>query len=97
MTGRLSGHVPGTLARCGSTGPIKIEGVAMYALKLKSGALASDTLAFSKTECWGKAYDHVAYYEGEEWGRKYWKRWEASLRSARKLGYRIVSVKLVEV
>lgn len=69
----------------------------MYVLKLPSGTLVPDTFSMTKSECWGKSFPWVALSEGAEWRERFYKRWEHSLKSARKLGYRMVKVKLVEV
>ena len=45
------------------------------------------TFAESKRAVWEKAYAYVAYELG--WGFRYWKRWDASLRAARRAGFKI--------
>jgi hypothetical protein len=68
----------------------------LYALKCKSGLLVPETLARTVSECWGLSFDHVAFAEGEKWRERYWKRWRPAMLSAKRLGYSIVRVKLVE-
>ena len=68
----------------------------MYALKFPSGKLVTSTLSHTREECWGKSFDHVAYAEGTAWRSKFWKRWNPSLTAAKKKGYKMVKVKLVE-
>ena len=68
-----------------------------YCLKTPRGKLYEHTLAPSKHKCWGKSFETAAFSLGSSWRERYWKRWDQSLRSARKHGYRIVKVKIVEV
>jgi len=49
-------------------------------------AVWDDTISDTKRECWDKAYPEVADALGNDWAVKYWKRWDASVRSAAKLG-----------
>ena len=67
----------------------------MYALKLPSGKLVTETLARNRLECWGNSFGYVALAVGDGWGEKYWKKWDAARRDAYKRGYRIARVKLV--
>lgn len=53
----------------------------------KGCSVYDETIAQTKTECWAKAYPEVCAELGEEWASKYWKRWDASIRSAAKLGF----------
>jgi hypothetical protein len=55
------------------------------------------TFAETRHECWSIAFVSVANAEGLEWQRRYWKRWSPSIRSARRRGWRVVRVRLVEV
>ena len=70
----------------------------LYCLRNKRGTLFPDTLAATRGGVWGcGGFDTVASIEGNEWRVEYWKRWEESKASARRLGYRIVEVSLTEV
>lgn len=67
----------------------------IYALKSPGGFIVSETVATSNAEAWEKAYRFLAEIDSA-WGARYWKRWEASRRSARKRGWMIVKCELVE-
>lgn len=65
---------------------------------VKDGKVFVETIAERKSDVWcgshwgHSGYDVVSRLEGQEWRQKYWKRLEASMESARRLGYRIVKV-----
>lgn len=51
-----------------------------------------------ESDVWGSgAYEAVSRAEGEEWARKFWKRWNESIASAKKHGWRFVPVLLSEL
>lgn len=67
-----------------------------WALKTPQGLLLSGTMEPSKADCWDEAIPVIDRIEGEQW----WKHTQgrsAALAAARKLGYRVVKVRLVEV
>jgi len=68
-----------------------------WCLKTPGGHLLDETTGYTLHECWGNAFGIVARLEGKEWETTYYKRWDPSIRSAKKLGYKFVKVKLVEV
>ena len=63
-----------------------------FAMRAPDGTLWPYTIADDKDRCWALAYDHM----GEAFCARYWKRWEASIAAARRNGYRIVPVDVVE-
>lgn len=67
----------------------------LYCLKDKEGSLLYWTI--STTESNAFDFDYIAQIEGEDWKTKYWKRINASMRSAFKLGWSIVEVTVKEV
>jgi hypothetical protein len=70
----------------------------LYCLRGKDGTLYHSTMAGTKTEVWGnECYFIVADEEGDAWRNKYWKRWDASMASAKRLGWNIVPVVIREV
>lgn len=66
-------------------------------LKRPDGLYDAETFAPNSDQCWVAAFDVVARELGDEWRAKFWKRWRPSIESARRRGYRIVKVRLVEV
>ena len=68
---------------------------ALWAMKDPDGNIYEDTLANTKTDAWN--FNHVAIREGTAWATKYWKRWNASVASAKRLGWKFVKVNIVEV
>lgn len=67
-----------------------------WALKSPEGIIFPNTLGRSKTDVWAEAFMEVASRE-KGFSDKYWHRWDASLRAAKKLGYSIVKVELIEI
>jgi hypothetical protein len=67
----------------------------LWAMKTPEGEILTDTIATTKQDTWD--YNAVARREGEAWATKYWKRWDASIASAKRLGWKFVQVKVVEV
>ena len=69
-----------------------------YCLKDKFGLLFPTTLSTSQLGCWENGgFEIVVQAEGDNWGRKYWKREKASIASAKRLGWKFQRVKIVEV
>ena len=66
-----------------------------WALTDPKGKLVEGTFGPTKSAIWENGYWAVAAREGDEWREKYWKRWDASIRSARRLGYKFVRVNIV--
>jgi hypothetical protein len=58
----------------------------IYVLRNSKGTY-TQTLSANRRECWSRGFDVVASELGDEWRKKYWKRWEPSIRSARRHGY----------
>ena len=69
--------------------------MSLYALRTPEGEIIADTIEETKRDCWTYAFGYVAFYLGQEWEQRYWKRWEPSLRSAKKNGYEIIKVKVL--
>lgn len=69
----------------------------LYVLISPSGEIFPRTLGTSKSDVWGLhgGFLYVATKEGDDWKFKYWKRWDESLRSARRLGYKITPCSVV--
>jgi hypothetical protein len=68
----------------------------LYVLKAPSGALVPETATAHRLYAWVKAYDFLSRID-DEFGKRYWKRWDASRRAARRRGWRVVRANLVEV
>ena len=54
----------------------------------KKTSLAS-TIGPTRDHCWEMGFWVVAEALGEDWRKKYWKRWEASIAAAERAGYTI--------
>ena len=67
----------------------------LYCLETPEGFLIASTLSNTKSDVWGKSFDFVAN-RTPDFEAKYWKKWDASLAAAKKLGYKIIKVKLVK-
>ena len=65
-----------------------------WALTDKKGRIFESTVRQSKNECWEHGYSMVAFEEGLAWSQKYWKRWDASIKSAKHLGYKFIRVEI---
>jgi hypothetical protein len=65
----------------------------LYAAKNPKGKLMWYTLSDTKESVWYRTFACL----DQEFQTKYWKQIIASRKAAKKLGYRIVEVKLVEV
>jgi len=68
-----------------------------WAIKGPNGRLISSTIAPTKDECWDYGYLALAHYEGADWEAEFWKRRDASIASAKALGYKFVRVEIREV
>lgn len=67
----------------------------LYALKSPGGWLMPETVAMTDRGCWTKSFDILYAGDPDFWSR-YWKRVAESRRAARRKGYRVVKVHLVE-
>ena len=68
----------------------------LWVLKTPTGALIKDTVRPTQSECWEWGFRFVSQ-EVSGFEAKYWKRWDASIAAAKRLGYRMVKVSLEEV
>lgn len=68
----------------------------VYALQAPSGLLVPETVTHERRQAWVNAYDYLCRIDAE-FGRRYWKKWDASQRAARKRGWRVVRAQLVAV
>lgn len=66
----------------------------VYALQAPSGELVPETVTHDKRQAWCKAFDFLCSID-PQYAQKYWKRWEASQRAARRRGWRVVRAALV--
>ena len=71
----------------------------LYAMKSPKGEIFSWTLAETKSECWYNSFNALCHPSelGEKWRNEFWKRENASKKSAFQHGYKIISIKLTEV
>lgn len=67
----------------------------LYCLVTPRGKFVESTVSADKGECWSRSFDYLCLKLGPEFSTKYWKRWDESIAAGRKLGYKIVKVKLV--
>ena len=56
-----------------------------------------ETARKTRDECWQVSWPIVVEKMGADWGSKYWKRWDASIKAAKKAGFIIERAKLVMV
>ena len=68
----------------------------LYCMETPKGRLLYDTVERSKTECWFRAFGYVSEGLGPEWAKRYWKRLQPSMVSARNKGWRLVVVRVVK-
>ena len=77
----------------------------LWVLKSPEGRLIWRTLAEHDTDrhktpqdaVWSSGgYDWVAAQEGQQWQAKSWKKWQASIESAKRLGWSFVEVTLTQ-
>lgn len=66
-----------------------------YVLKSPDGSLIDQTVAQSASDAWHLGYSYLFDLD-EEFGRRYWHRWDAFKRAARRLGWSVVPVSLIE-
>jgi hypothetical protein len=64
-----------------------------WALEGPTGWLIDGTFGRTRNDSWGYGFMVMP----EDFRTKYWKRWDASIRAAAKLGYRLVRVKVVKM
>jgi len=70
----------------------------LWCLESPKGELYWNTLAGSQGEVWGDGgFETVALEEGDKWRNRYWKKWDASIRNAKKLGWKFVRVEIRRV
>jgi hypothetical protein len=69
----------------------------MYCLKSPSSVLYLSTLGLTKTEVWELSYQIVCENLGGEWKQKYWKKFDASMKSAARKGWVIVPMEIKEI
>jgi hypothetical protein len=69
----------------------------LWCLESPKGELYWITLGRTKQEVWGNGFETVALEEGDQWRNRYWKKWDASIRNAKKLGWNLVRVELRRV
>jgi hypothetical protein len=79
------------------TVPHSKKAILWWALVDPAGKLHEGTITPTKTNCWLEGFWVVSNQQGQDWQHLYWKRWEPSLRSAKKLGYRFIRVKIIPV
>jgi hypothetical protein len=65
----------------------------LWALKHPDGQLDSGTASPDRSECWSISWWRLPL----AWREKYEYRWDASIKAAARLGYKMVRCKLVEV
>lgn len=65
----------------------------LYVLKSPGGHLIEETVSTSNSEAWGKAFDFISATD-KDFERRYWHKWDASRRAARKRGWVIVRATL---
>lgn len=66
----------------------------VYALQAPSGLLVPETVTHDRRDAWVNAYDYLCKIDSD-FGDRYWKKWDASQRAARKRGWRVVRAELV--
>jgi len=71
----------------------KLKPPIMWCMRQSGGYLMHRTLAFSKSESQQALFEFM----GDEFRQKYWKRWAATLRAYRRMGYRAIRVKVAPV
>ena len=64
----------------------------VYAVKGPRGRINPNTVATTADECWAKGFNFMP----ETFRASYWKRWNASKAAAKKLGYRVTRVVVVD-
>jgi hypothetical protein len=70
----------------------------LWCLESPKGELYWNTLATTQEGVWGSnGFETVALEEGDQWTYRYWKKWDDSIRNAKKLGWKFVRVELRRV
>jgi hypothetical protein len=67
----------------------------MWVLVDPENKIVGHTISMTKTDCWALSYNEVAMQLGPEWEKEFWKRWDPSIRSAEKHGYKMKRCKIV--
>lgn len=65
----------------------------LYVLRSPGGHLVPETVSTSNSESWGKAFCFISKTD-KEFERRYWHKYKAGRRAARKRGWVIVTAKL---
>jgi hypothetical protein len=73
------------------------KAILWWALTSRKGRIYQSTIRATKRECWEHGFSMVSNEQPPEWLRDNWKRWDASMKSAQKLGYRFIRVKIIPV
>jgi len=67
----------------------------LYCLETPEGELVYRTLANTKRDVWSNSFDYVGSHV-DGFTLRYWHKFDASLAAAKRLGYKIVNVKVVK-
>ena len=67
----------------------------MYCIKTPGEKLLEGTASSSSHLCWEAGFGELSF-RIKGFREKYWKRWDASVKEAKRRGYTIVKCKLVE-
>lgn len=65
-----------------------------WAVQSPTSGIFKATIRATMRESWEHGFSMVSFEQGREWHGKYWKRWDASIRSAKKLGYKFIRVRI---
>ena len=71
----------------------KLKPPVMWCMQQSGGYLMHRTLAFSKAESQQALFDFM----DADFRLKYWKKWKATLRAYRKMGYKAIRVRISPV
>ena len=67
----------------------------LLCLESPKGELYWYTLETTQDGVWGNnGFETVSLKEGDQWTNRYWKKWDASIRNAKKLGWKFVRVEI---
>lgn len=72
------------------------KAIKWWALKNPKGGIILSTIQPTKNMSWENGFWSVAEDQGDDWRERFWKRWNPSMNSAIKLGYKFVRVKITE-
>lgn len=53
------------------------------------------TFRATRVDCWLMGFWVLCSEQGEEWKNRFWKRWQPSIASAQRLGYRIRKARIL--